>query len=105
LATAAAPAAERGGNVPAAAGFAAWGAWMGSFSGALVHTAPHEIVLVGLIGANAGFLGGYALLRTGAVDPSDFGWLSLFGALGTVAGAGVGGAFTPPPAARPVVAG
>ena len=42
LATAAAPAAERGGNVPAAAGFAAWGAWMGSFSGSLVHNDPRE---------------------------------------------------------------
>jgi hypothetical protein len=105
LATAAAPEAERSGNVPAAAGFAAWGAWMGSFSGSLVHNDPHDIVLGGLLGADAGFLGGYALLRTGAVDPSDFGWLSLFGALGTVAGAGAGAPFSTRTAPGPVLAG
>ena len=62
-------------------------------------------MLGGLIGANAGFLGGYALLRTGAVDPSDFGWLSLFGALGTVVGAGAGAPFSTRTTPGPVLAG
>ena len=104
LAVAATPP-EQSGNLPPAAGFAAWGAWMGSFTGSLVHNDAHEIVLGGLLGANAGFLGGYALLRTGAVEPSDFGWLSLFGALGTVAGAGVGAPFSTRAEPAPVLAG
>jgi hypothetical protein len=80
-------------SAPAAAGFAAWGAWMGSFTGTLVRNDPHEVVMGGLIGANLGFLGGYALLRSDLVEPRDFGWLSLFGAIGTLAGAGVGAPF------------
>ena len=104
LAVAATPP-EQSGNLPPAAGFAAWGAWMGLFTGSLVHNDAHEIVRGGLLGANAGFLGGYALLRTGAVEPSDFGWLSLFGALGTVAGAGVGAPFSTRAEPAPVLAG
>jgi len=63
------------------------------------------VVLGGLIGANSGFLAGYTLLRTGAVDPRDFGWLSLFGALGTVAGAGAGAPFASRTDPAPVLAG
>jgi hypothetical protein len=92
-------------EAPPAAGFAAWGAWMGSFTGALVHNDPHEIVTGGLIGANVGFLGGYALLRSGTVEPRDFGWLSLFGALGTIAGAGAGAPFSSRSEPAPVLAG
>jgi hypothetical protein len=77
-------------STPAAAGFAAWGAWMGAFTGSLVKSDTHDIVLGGLLGANAGFLAGYGLLKADLVEPRDFGWLSLFGALGTVTGAGVG---------------
>ncbi|HVR04295.1 MAG TPA: hypothetical protein VMT47_19305 [Polyangia bacterium] len=91
LAAAATPSSDRG-SAPATAGFAAWGAFSGSLAGSLVGTDPHEIVFGGLIGANAGFLAGYALMRSEIVDPRDFGWLSLFGALGTVAGAGAGAA-------------
>jgi hypothetical protein len=79
---------------PAAAGFAAWGAWSGAFAGSLVRNDPHEDLMGGLIGANAGFLTGYALLRNDVVEPRDFGWLSLFGAIGTVAGAGVAAPFS-----------
>ncbi len=104
LAVAATPP-EQGGSLPAAAGFAAWGAWMGSFTGALIHNDSHEIVLGGLLGANAGFLAGYALLRTDTVEPSDFGWLSLFGALGTVVGAGAGAPFSTRAEPAPVLAG
>jgi hypothetical protein len=93
LAAAATPTDDRS-AAPAAAGFAAWGAWVGSFSGSLVHNDPHEIVLGGLLGANAGFLAGYGLLSQDVVEPRDFGWLSLFGALGTVAGAGVAAPFS-----------
>ena len=96
---------QASGNVPAAAGFGAWGAWTGSFAGALVQNDPHDVVLGGLIGANSGFLAGYTLLRTGAVDPRDFGWLSLFGALGTVAGAGAGAPFASRTDPAPVLAG
>jgi hypothetical protein len=104
LAATATPA-DRSGNLPAAAGFAAWGAWMGSFTGALVQNDSHAVVLGGLVGANAGFLGGYALLHSDAVDPNDFGWLSLFGALGTVAGAGAGAPFSTSSQPAPVLAG
>jgi hypothetical protein len=104
LATAAAPP-EQVSGAPAAAGFAAWGAWTGSFTGSLFRNDAHEVVLGGLVGANAGFLGGYALLRTGAVEARDFGWLSLFGALGTVVGAGVGAPFSSTSQPAPVLAG
>jgi hypothetical protein len=77
-------------STPAAAGFAAWGAWTGAFAGSLGKADTHDIVLGGLLGANAGFLTGYSLLKADLVEPRDFGWLSLFGAIGTVTGAGVG---------------
>ncbi|HTA20185.1 MAG TPA: hypothetical protein VK989_12890, partial [Polyangia bacterium] len=93
LAASAAPESEHG-SAPAAAGFAAWGAWTGAFAGSLFKNDTHDDVMGGLIGANAGFLAGYALMRADVVDPRDFGWLSLFGALGTVAGAGVGAPFS-----------
>jgi len=90
---------------PAAAGFAAWGAWMGAFSGSLVARDPHEITAGALIGANAGLLAGAGLLRLGAVDGADFGWLSLFGAMGTVAGAAVAAPFTSREKPGPILAG
>jgi hypothetical protein len=93
LAAAATPESERG-SAPATAGFAAWGAFSGALAGSLVGYDPHDIVFGGLIGANAGFVAGYALLRTDMVEARDFGWLSLFGALGTVAGAGVAAPFS-----------
>jgi hypothetical protein len=89
----------------AAAGFSAWGAWMGSFSGALASRDPHEVTLGGLAGANVGFLVGYGLVRTELVEPRDFGWLSLAGAAGTVAGGGIGAAFSSRDSARPILAG
>ena len=46
-----------------AAGFAGWGAWMGSFAGALIDRNPHEVTLGGLAGANVGFLAGWGLLK------------------------------------------
>jgi hypothetical protein len=92
-------------GAPAAAGFAAWGAWTGSFTGSLFHNDAHDLVLGGVVGANAGFLGGYALLRSGVVEARDFGWLSLFGALGTVAGAGAGAPFSSATQPAPVLAG
>jgi len=90
---------------PAAAGFAAWGAWMGAFSGSLFARDPHEITTGGLIGANAGLLAGVGLLRLHAVDGGDFGWLSLFGAMGTVGGAAVAAPFTSRAAPGPILAG
>jgi len=90
---------------PAAAGFAAWGAWMGAFSGSLVARDPHEITAGALIGANAGLLAGAGLLRLRAVDGGDFGWLSLFGAMGTVAGAAVAAPFTSRDEPGPILAG
>src|SRR5262249_25051813 len=89
LATAATPPGDHG-TAPAAAGFAAWGAWMGSFTGSVVQDDTHHILLGRLPGANGGFLAGYGLLKSDLVEPRDFGWLSLFGALGTVVGAGAG---------------
>jgi hypothetical protein len=89
----------------ASAGYAAWGAWVGSFSGALLARDPHEVTLGGLAGANAGFLLGYGLLRTDLVEPRDFGWLSLAGAVGTVAGGGVGAALSNKTDPRPILAG
>jgi len=90
---------------PAAAGFAAWGAWMGAFSGSLVARDAHEITAGGLIGANAGLLAGVGLLRLRAVDAGDFGWLSLFGAMGTVAGAAAAAPFTSRDKPAPILAG
>jgi hypothetical protein len=92
-------------GTPASAGFAAWGAWMGSFTGSLIKVDPHEVVLGGLAGANLGFLGGYGLVHLGVVEPRDFGWLSLAGAIGTVAGAGAGAPFSSASDRRPILAG
>jgi hypothetical protein len=93
LAAAAAPFGEHG-SAPATAGFAAWGAFSGSLVGSLIGYDARNVTLGGLVGANVGFLTGYSLLHAQVVDPSDFGWLSLFGALGTVAGAGVTAPFS-----------
>ena len=87
------------------AGFAGWGAWMGSFAGALYNRDPHEVTLGGLAGANAGALAGLGLLASGAVEPSDFGWLSAFGAAGTVLGGGVGALLSTRTNPRPALAG
>lgn len=89
----------------ASAGFGAWGAWMGAFGGALVNRDAREVTLGGLLGLNAGVLAGYGLLRTEAVAPSDFGWLSLFGAAGTAVGGGVGAALSSKENPGPVLAG
>jgi hypothetical protein len=89
----------------ASSGFAAWGAWMGSFSGAFFNRDPHEVTLGGLAGANAGFLAGYGLLRADWVEPRDFGWLSMGGALGTVVGGGLGAALSSRSNPRPILAG
>jgi hypothetical protein len=89
----------------ASAGYAAWGAWIGSFSGALLNRDPHEVTLGGLAGANAGFLVGYGLLRAEVVEPRDFGWVSLAGALGTVAGGGVGAVLSSKSNPKPILAG
>ena len=93
------------GEAPATAGFAAWGAWMGSFAGSLARQDAHDVTMGGLIGANVGALGGYALVRSGAIQPRDFGWLSLFGGIGTVLGGGIGAPFATKQDARPVLAG
>ncbi|HVU49941.1 MAG TPA: hypothetical protein VHL80_04600 [Polyangia bacterium] len=93
LAATAVPFGEHG-SAPATAGFAAWGAFSGSLAGSLVGYDAHNVVFGGLIGANVGFVTGYGLLHAQLVDPRDFGWLSLFGALGTVAGAGATAPFS-----------
>jgi hypothetical protein len=89
----------------AAAGFGAWGAWIGSFGGALANRDAHEVTLGGLAGLNVGVLTGYGLLRSEVVAPSDFGWLSLFGAAGTAVGGGVGAVLSSKVDPRPVLAG
>jgi hypothetical protein len=88
-----------------ASGFGAWGGWIGSFSGALIDTDPHAIVLGGMAGANLGLVSGYALTRTELFAPADFGWLSLAGAVGTVGGAGVGALFSNRSNRDPIFAG
>ena len=75
-------------------GFAAWGAWTGAFAGALASRDSHEVTLGGLGGANLGALLGYGLVKTDLVDPRDFGWLSLAGAVGTALAGGVGAALS-----------
>jgi hypothetical protein len=92
-------------EAPATAGFAAWGAWMGSFTGSLVKQDARNVTMGGLLGANVGALGGYALVRSGAIQAADFGWLSLFGGIGTVIGGGIGAPFATKQDARPVLAG
>ena len=63
------------------------------------------MTLGGLVGANAGFITGQALLRAELVEPRDFGWLSLLGAAGTVVGGGVGAVFSTRTNPQPVLAG
>jgi hypothetical protein len=94
-----------GTGTPAVAGFTAWGAWMGAFAGSLFARDAHEITAGGLIGANLGLVAGYGLQRAGAVEAGDFGWLSLFGAIGTAAGAGVGAPFASRGEPTPILAG
>ena len=89
----------------AAGGFAAWGAWVGAFSGALANRDPHEVTLGGLAGANLGAAVGYGLLAKDWVEPRDFGWISLFGAAGAVLGGGVGAVLSSQTDPRPVLAG
>jgi hypothetical protein len=75
----------------ASSGFAAWGAWMGAFAGAATDPRAPRISGFGMAGADVSFLAGYGLLKLDVLEPRDFGWISLGGALGTVAG-GIGGA-------------
>ncbi|MGC4118726.1 MAG: hypothetical protein QM765_30040 [Myxococcales bacterium] len=89
----------------ASGGFAAWGAWMGAFGGSLANRDAHEVTTGGLIGMNVGAAVGCTLLVTDVVKPAEFGWLSLFGAGGTVVGAGVGAAFSSKNDPAPVLAG
>jgi hypothetical protein len=89
----------------AAGGFAAWGAWVGAFTGALVNRNGHEVTMGGLAGANLGAAVGYGLLAEDWVEPRDFGWISLFGAAGAVLGGGVGAVFSSKTDPRPVLAG
>ena len=86
-----------------AAGIAAWGTWMGGFAGAIAPDLGRA--RGGLLGLNVGALAGYGLLRTDWVEPRDFGWLSLAGALGTALGGGVGALFSSPENPKPVLAG
>jgi hypothetical protein len=88
-----------------ASGFSAWGGWVGSFSGAFANRDPHEVVLGGLAAANVGFLAGYGALHYDLVEPRDFAWLSLAGALGTALGGGVGAVLSSSTNPRPVLAG
>jgi hypothetical protein len=88
-----------------ASGFSAWGGWVGSFAGAFANRDPHEVVLGGLAAANLGFFAGYGALRYDLVEPRDFGWLSLAGALGTALGGGAGAVFSTASDPRPVLAG
>jgi hypothetical protein len=88
-----------------AGGFAAWGAWMGAFSGALANRDPHEVTLGGVAGANLGFLIGYGLTKFDTIEPRDFGWLSLFGAAGTAAGGAAGALLSQGSDPKPVLLG
>ena len=92
-------------RILAAGGFAAWGAWVGAFSGALANRDPHEVTLGGLAGANLGAAVGYGLLAKDWVAPRDFGWISLFGAAGAVLGGGVGAVLSSQTDPTPVLAG
>ena len=104
LVAAANPLWMQGRGLPAA-GFAGWGSWMGSFAGALINRDPHEVTLGGLAGANVGLLSGLGLLGSGLVEPRDFGWLSAFGAAGTLVGGGVGALLSTRTEPRPALAG
>ncbi|MFN7132447.1 MAG: hypothetical protein ACK4N5_10205, partial [Myxococcales bacterium] len=92
-------------KAPAAASFAAWGGWIGAFSGALVDQDRHEVTFGGMLGANAGFLLGYGLLRTELIEARDIGWLSLFGGAGTIVGGAAGAVFSTRERPQPVLAG
>jgi hypothetical protein len=81
-------------QVPAAAGFGAWGVWVGSFSGAMFKAKPQEATFGGLLGLNLGVAAGYGALSANLVEPGDFGWLSLFGAAGTLFGGATGALFS-----------
>jgi HEAT repeats len=78
----------------ASSGFAAWGAWMGAFAGAAYDPRAPRISGFGMAGADVGFLAGYGLLKLDILEPRDFGWISLGGALGTVGGGIAGAVFT-----------
>jgi len=80
----------------ASSGFAAWGAWIGSFAAAAGDPRAPRISGAGMLGADAGFLAGYGLLRLEVIEPRDFGWLSLGGAVGTVGGGLAGALLTRP---------
>jgi len=90
---------------PPAAGFGAWGGWIGAFGSAFQNRNRFTVTGGGVIGTDLGFAAGYALVRSGLVDSSDFGWLSLFAAGGTVLGAGVGAPLSSSTDPRPVLAG
>lgn len=102
---------SNGGNsvAPAAAGFGAWGAWIGSFAGSLAYKDggpdSHRVTMGGLIGANAGFGLGFLMLETEVVQPRDIGWISAFGGIGTLAGAGVGAIASSKDNPAPILAG
>ncbi len=86
-------------------GFSAWGAWMGSFGGALLNRDPHEVTLGGAAGANLGFLAGHLLQSNELIAPRDFGWVSLLGASGAVAGGVLGATLSTRDNATPVLVG
>jgi hypothetical protein len=88
-----------------ASGFSAWAGWVGAFTGAYVNRDSHEVVLGGLAAANLGLLAGYGALRYDLVEPRDFGWLSLAGAMGAAIGGGAGAVFSSASDPRPVLAG
>jgi hypothetical protein len=89
----------------ASSGFAAWGGWIGSFAAAAADPRAQRISGIGMLGADAGFLAGYGLLRLDVIEPRDFGWLSLGGALGTVGGGLAGALLTQPTDRAPLWAG
>ncbi|HEY0706738.1 MAG TPA: hypothetical protein VGG33_08075, partial [Polyangia bacterium] len=93
------------GGVLPRAGFAAWGAWVGAFGGALFNRDSHEVTFGGLAGADLGFLAGHLLLGSEVIEARDFGWLSVFGVAGTVLGGGAGAIFSSRSDPQPVLAG
>jgi hypothetical protein len=89
----------------ASSGFAAWGAWIGSFTAAAADPRAPRVSGAATLGADAGFLAGYGLLRLDVIEPRDFGWLSIGGALGTVGGGLAGALLTRPSDRAPLWAG
>jgi hypothetical protein len=89
----------------ASSGFAAWGAWIGAFAAAAADPRAPRISGAGMLGADASFLAGYGLLRLDVIEPRDFGWLSLGGAIGTVGGGLAGALLTRPSDRAPLWAG